>query len=80
MSRPGVSKEEEAPPAYPHSSHRMKEEERWLELPTCIRNGGGAGVAVAGASHLLVPGRRSCAARGRSEPLIAVSSLPLHAL
>jgi hypothetical protein len=37
-------------------------------------------VAAAGASHLLAWGRRRSAARGRSEPPVALSGLPLHEL
>jgi hypothetical protein len=38
------------------------------------------GVAAAGASHLLAWGRRRSAARGRNEPPVALSDLPLHEL
>jgi hypothetical protein len=55
---------------------------RWqLELPTsCIREEGGAVWVATGASHLLARGRRSSAARGRSEPPIAVLGPPLREL
>jgi hypothetical protein len=37
-----------------------------------------SGAATAGASHLLVQGRRGGVARGRRKPPVAVSGLPLH--
>jgi hypothetical protein len=39
-----------------------------------------SGAAATETSHLLAQGRRSNRARGRSEPPIAVSGLPLRAL
>jgi hypothetical protein len=39
-----------------------------------------SGVAAPGTYHLVVRGRRSGAARGRSKPPVVVSGLPLHDL